>query len=364
MNHPDNSEPRGRRLRLVGAASIILTAIAAIAAATVLRAGRDALPASPEADAAIPVRVTETARGGTTFGRIATGTLEPTKEVWIGFPVPGVVAGIDAREGDAVEEGEILATLDAVPYRAEAEQARARTAFLRARIARTRVLAESGAVTAEELEGDVAELASAEAGLDRAEWSSERTILRAPFRGQLRADRIEVGQVVEAGDSVFELIAVDSLEIAVSVAVSDLPRIDIDAPVDVISVDLPAAAGQGRILHRPVSGDPRTSAVPLRIRLANPGHVLLPGTVAEVRFLSPPGHELPTVPLSALRVRSEGATVFVVEGGHARARLVETGTIREASVELVSGLSPGETVILEPPDRLRDGDRVRVVTEG
>lgn len=351
------------RTRIVKSTGVVLgvAIIAALSVATVLRATKDAPTAPPESTRSIAVRVTSPSGTQGLASTTATGTLSAVREVRIGFPVAGVVARIAAREGDTVRAGEVLATLDTVPYRAAADQARARAEFLRARLARSRALAESGAIASEELDADEAELRAAEAELDRAEWNWERSTLRAPFPGEVRSDRIELGQVVSAGEPAFELIAVDSLEVTVSLAVSDLDRIDFGGPVSVRSVDRAGRTATGRIVHPPVSGDPRTSAVPILIRLDNRERPLLAGTIAEVEFPASEDALRPTVPISALRVDSRGSVVFVVEEGRAHSREIEVGSVRDRLVEVTSGLGMEEQIVVEPPDRLRDGDSVQIV---
>ncbi|MCA9754938.1 MAG: efflux RND transporter periplasmic adaptor subunit [Candidatus Eisenbacteria bacterium] len=351
------------RARVVRTSGVLLAVgfLTTLTLVTALRASKDAPTGSPESTRAVPVRVISPTSVTGQVERTATGTLTAVREVRVGFPVSGVVARIEAHEGDRVRAGEVLASLDTVPYRAAADQARARAEFLRARLERSRALAESGAIAGEELDADEAELRAAEAELDRAEWNWQRSTLRAPFTGDVRSDRIELGQVVSAGEPAFELIAVDSLEVRVSVAVSDLARIDFTAPVDVRSVDRPAHAARGRIVHPPVSGDPRTSAVPILVRLDNRDRTLLAGTIAEVTFTGSSQVVRPTVPLSSLRVASNGSVVYVVEDGTARARTIETGAVRDRLVEVTSGLDPDARVVAEPPDRLRDGDAVEIV---
>ncbi len=309
---------------------------------------------------AIPVRA-QIASPGDTGPFRATGTLTSRHQVTLSFAVSGVVSRVASSEGDPVEAGSLLASLDPVPFHAAQEQAAARVDFLRTRLDRSRNLAREGAIAKEELDADEADLESAENQLRALKWNHERSRLTAPFGGRILKESLEVGQVVSPGVPVFELIDTENLELRVAVPAEVFAELDLDAAATVYLPDRREQSVRAELAHLPVSGDPRSGSIPLRLYVDNSSQVLLPGTVVWAELPRSAGDERVNVPLSALRVDDGGASVFVIENNHATRIPVKTGSIREERASILSGLRDGQLYVIEPPDRLRDGDAVQVV---
>ena len=291
----------------------------------------------------------------------ASGTLRPSRVAPLSFAVSGVVAALLADEGEEVRRNATLARLDAVPFRATLAQLEARASFLESRLERSEALAASGAISPEELDQDRAELEAIRAQAEAARWNLRQAELRAPFSGSVRARDIELGQVVSPSLSAFELIATDTLEAEVSLPARDLARIDRGKPITVTSPDRPDFQISGTLSHWPVSGDPRSGSVPLVIMVPNTDRHLLSGMVVHCALPIRDVDERAVgivVPLSAIRMEQDGAAVFRVEDSVARRCAVQVGTIRSDRVIVQGELHPGDAIIVEPPDRLRDGDAV------
>lgn len=352
------------------AASLILTGGGAVLLPRVLPDGSAPAGAAPGPEPEVTwVRTTRvSAPVGVELSSLrSTGTLRPGRELAQSFAVRGVVAQIAADEGDAVRSGAMLGRLDPVPFEAEVERAEARLRFLDARLARSEELLRAKAISAEEADADRAERAAVAAQLRQARWQLERSVLRAPFDARVRSRALEVGQVVAPGTTVIELVAVDTLEVEVAVGARELGRLDLAAPVTLRSPDRPGESFRGWIDHTPVSGDARSGSVPLLVNVAGHSGRLLPGLLVECSFASRSGAQRPShprIPVSAVRVADEGPVVFRVEEGRARRVAVELGDVRDSHVEVVAGLSPGDVVVADAPDRLRDGDSVLPREEG
>jgi membrane fusion protein (multidrug efflux system) len=297
----------------------------------------------------------------------ATGTLRAGRQLPTAFAVGGVVSRLFVDEGQAVRAGDRLAALDAVPFEAEVDRAAARLDYLQARLARSEQLLEARAVGAEEVEEDRAERAGVAAQLRQARWRLERSTLRAPFDARVRSRSLEPGQVVSPGTAAFELLAVDTLEVEVAVPARDLARIDLAGPVIVSASDRPGRSYAARIAHAPVAGDARSGSVPVKIEVPVSDALLLPGLLVECVF-TPSGRsdhaESVQIPVSAVRVGDDGPVVFRVEDGRAQEVSVQLDRVREDRVDVRAGLERGDRIVIDAPDRLRDGDPVRTRKEG
>jgi len=152
------------------------------------------------------------------------------------------------------------------------------------------------------------------------------------------------------------------------VGVSELDVVEL-RPGEATIVQLDAYPGRilsGRIRRVFPAGDPQTRLVPVEVELgAEAAALARPGFLARVTFELGARENVVLVPASAIVSGSGGATaVFVIEGGVAMRRTVETGLTSEGQVEIVAGLAAGETVVTTGANALRDGAPVRVVGGG
>lgn len=316
-------------------------------------------------ESAIPVLVITVRPAAASTGELrAVGTLRPRRHAPVAFAVAGVIGRLEVDEGVAVGEGTPLARLDTVPFTSAVQQAEARVRFLERSLERSENLHAQKALTDEELDAQRAELEATRAQLRLARWSLERAVLRAPFDGHVLVRHVELGQVVAAGTPAFEVAELTTLEFDAALAARDLGSLDATGPVLVISRDDPRLHARGRVDHAPLRSDQRSGSIPVRIVVENAERTLLPGMVVEARFTSrDTGENGPrvVVPLSALRVDDRGASVWRIEDDRAHKIRVELGPVRGEQV-LVTGLRPGDLVVDEAPDRLREGDAVVVVS--
>ena len=362
--------PQSRPVRLV--VSTVAVIVAATAIVLVPQLG--STPAVPQGravaressnDEALSVRVIEVrphTGAAAAHDLRASGTLKPRRRAPLAFPVAGVVLDVVHDDGDAVGVDAVLARLDPVPFESAVDQARARVAYLEKSLERSRSLREQRALSDEEFDAQSAELAGARAQLRMAEWNLERSVLRAPFAGYVLGRHVEQGQVVGSGTPAYEVIELTTLELEAALPAGDLSLVDLDGEVDVVARDRPGLRATGHVEHTPVRSDTRSGSVPLTIVVPNPERGLLPGMVVEATF-TPLRAGADTielrVPLTAVRMDDVGEAVWRVDDDGRVSRVdVELGPVRGDTVVVTRGLTSGDRVVDEAPDRLREGDVV------
>jgi HlyD family secretion protein len=215
------------------------------------------------------------------------------------------------------------------------------------------------------------EIAQAEAEYRRVSYTIERLEdeLRrmrvvAPFTGFLVRKRVDVGAWVRAGDPVADLIDLDPVFVTGPVSELEVRRLRSGGRARVALDAYPNRAFSGEVSHIVPHADPQSRAFPVKVRVANPDHVLKSGMFARVTLEIPGGRSAVHVPKDAV-VRGEGggAVVFVVEDGVARARPVRTGQAAGSLVEIQEGgVTAGQEVVVIGNDALRDGAKVRKVS--
>lgn len=361
--------------------------------------GRPAQKAVVGASAATAVETTMVQLGDQRNDVEVGGTIRGRSSAVVSARMVASVASLAVTAGMPVRAGQLLVRLDdrdvaagarqATASAASAEQALARAeseresaeasaTLARATGARIATLHARRSATTQELDDATAGQATAEARLAAARAAVEqaRSALEAaraggdaasvtasfarvvaPFDGVVTETFVDRGQLVTPGTPLVQVEDVRAYELAVRVDESRGTGLSVGAPVDV-SCDGPTGpvTQQGRILEigRATDVDSRTLLV--KVSLA-PGEGVRAGGFARAH-LPGPSRRVVTVPASAIAESGQVTTVFVVEGGRARLRLVRVGRSTGHDVEILAGLAEPDVVVVNPPVTLREGSPV------
>ena len=340
-------------------------AVLAIGIAASLACGEDEpAAAGPGGPGGPRVSVVETAT--VESGPIArqvevSGVVEPIRTVSVNSQLATTVRAMLAEEGDRVAAGTVLARLEDAELAVELVSERAALEAARAAFERAEQLREREVITLPEYERDRTALAAAEAAVRRLETRVAYATVRSPIAGVVTAKYVEAGDVVGAQTPLFEVADVSTLVVPIGVSELDVGRL---APGDAVEVTLDALPDRpltGRIRRIFPAGDPATRLVPVEIAL-EPGSMARPGYLARVSLRLEEREDVPIVPAGAILTGVSGdESTFVVEDGKAFRREVETGLVAKGRVEIVSGLRPGESVVVSGGSSLREGAAVRSV---
>lgn len=386
--HPSSIEPgsmgppsRPAAVPSRHAVPIILAAAAlGVLAAGALLVRRAERATNQIALAASPKPVTVVAARAESYQprRLYVGTLEAWLTASVGPElVSSYVDTVLVRPGSIVKRGEVLATLDcrdaSAASQAVAGEARAidaRQKALASEAARLRTLLAKDFVSANEAEQKSAQSAASEADLQamrarlaRKTLEVSDCVLRAPFEGEIATRTVDPGAFVRPGVSIVSVVDRSTLRF-----VADVPENDfaIVAPGRAVHVVV-AATGQaltGVISRRAPAADPATRTLRFEIDLADPERHIPVGTTGEARLAVGDPQPATRVPLYAASVRGKKASLFVVEGGVARARTVAVVGESGGDLFLALDLPPGSLVVTEGRGLLADGDRVAAKVEG
>ncbi len=380
---PSAADPRAGRWRSRGPAAraAVLTCAAVLALAACGGGGEEdggeAEGAQAVPSGGTPVE-TAVARRETLSSTVrAVGTLEAEARVEVRPELDGQVTSIEFEEGQEVRQGQILVRLDQNELRARVRAAqaavkRARTeaANLERRLARNDSLLAAGAISQQAYDDLEAEYESAEAGLDEAEANLELAeqrledaTIRAPFDGRIGAREFHLGDYVQPGQSLFTVVHDDPLEVRFSVPERYLARLEVGSPVRITVRSDPGRTVTGEVSFVSPYVDSSTRTVAVEARVPNPGAELRAGQFANV-VMELESREGVVVPEAAVVPRQDRRLVFVVRDGTARQRSVQLGERSRGSVEILSGVSDGDTVVVAGHQRLADGAAVSVAGTG
>ena len=327
---------------------------------------------------AVPsVAVIKPQRGGAAEEITLPGNVQAYTDAAIFARTTGYLKSRSVDIGSRVKTGQMLAQIDTPELDQQLLQARAdlASAEANANLARTTAdryqqLIKRELVSHQDLDNAVAgyeakkaAVLSASANVNRLQQLQAFKTVVAPFAGVITARNTDIGALIGGAGSpreLFHIAAIDRLRISVNVpqTYSRIARPGLDAEIEI--QELPGRRFPGRLTRTAQSIDPASRSLLAEIDLSNRGGEILPGSFAQVHFKLPAGTTALRLPVNTLIFRSEGLRVAVVRDGKVALVPVTLGRDFGSTVEVVAGLAGNESVVLNPPDSLSDGEAVEV----
>ena len=292
----------------------------------------------------------------------AVGTLKSNESVVIASEVSGRILEIAGVEGQEIVRGRVILRLDPAIYEAELEQARAALALSERNYKRANDLKTSGAGTGRALDEAVASLHNDQAAVTLAEARLAKTQIAAPFNGVLGLRRMSVGAYVNPGDMIVNLEQIDPLKVDFRIPENSLAAAKVGQPLYVTVDALPGQTFEGSVYAVDPQIDETARNILLRATLPNPNGKLRPGLFVRVSLIVERHEKAILVPERSLVPMADDQFVFRVVEGKAVMTKVVLGERVGNEVEIVEGLSAGDTVVTDGVLKIRDGSTVTVLS--
>ena len=296
----------------------------------------------------------------------ATGVVEPIDYARFGATVAGRVDELLVDEGDEVRKGEVVARLDDRQPRARLQDARARLTMAEAEIARDQTLMSRGVLAVQTLERAQQERDQAAAAVDLFARQLEDYTVLSPLAGTVMKRNVEPGETVPANAVMFEISSTARKRIAADVDERDIAGVKLGAALAAHADGFPDEAFEAKVTNIRRQGD--ASSRTFRVEADLPADTkLMIGMTVDVdivisqranALLVPAGGRRPWSfaggpARRALRLRGRGRP------RPARRRQDRRGRVGEGRDRLAD-LTDGDRVVVDPPERLKDGDAVRI----
>jgi RND family efflux transporter MFP subunit len=187
----------------------------------------------------------------------------------------------------------------------------------------------------------------------------------APFDGIVTARNTDVGRLISAGQNttpqeLFHLAAIDKIRVYVAVPQAYAAAVKVGGKATLTLDEYPGKSFEGTIARNSNAIDQASRTLNVEVDVDNPKGELLPGAYVFVHIKVPEHVANLMVPSNTLLFRSEGLRVGIVRDGRVQLVPVKIGRDAGASVEIASGLSANDAVILDPSDSLTSGQEVQI----
>jgi RND family efflux transporter MFP subunit len=356
--------------------TVVIAVVAALLSATGCRKGdANAEPAKVEVMQVGPENVAIVRAEQIRTGPALSGSLTPERSATIRAELSGPVVQTYAEAGQRVRAGQPLAQIDASVLRDQQLSARSAVTtaqssydIARRNLERNQTLEKAGAIAERDLEqarnavvATSGQLSAARAQLANISTQLDKASVQAPFSGVVAQRQANAGDVVSPGTALFTVVDPGSMQLEASVPAEALAQVRVGMPVEFKVNGYPTRTFTGRIIRVNPTADPMTRQVKIVATIPNAGNTLVGGLFAEGR-VSSESRNAPMVPQATVDER--GLRPYVMRLRNGKIEKAEVGLgIRDAAaetVEITSGLAPGDTLLLGAARGISPGTPVKV----
>jgi RND family efflux transporter MFP subunit len=341
---------------------IVLGLVILVAVVLLTRKGSDSSP-EPAAGAMtnVPVSITVAGRQVLESNLSFAGTISANNDVNVISETQGSVRALHLQVGTPVTAGKVLVEIEDAIARSSLSTAEISHQKAARDFERNETLFQEGSISPAQLDAVRLALKAAENQLNIARRQLENTRIKTPISGIVNARFVNLGTMVQPGMPVANIVDITTLKVRVNVNERGAFQVKPGDRVDVITDVYPGHVFQARIDNIASKAD-EAHTYPVEIHLSNdPKFPLKSGMFCRVSFTTIGSSETLVVPRTCLVGSIKNASVYVLKGGAAFLQPVVIGQQTNELLEVVNGLSAGDTVVTRGQNNLTDHARVDII---
>ncbi|WP_407430733.1 efflux RND transporter periplasmic adaptor subunit [Arcticibacter sp.] len=308
-------------------------------------------------DSAIPVITHLVSNTGTTSTLSLSGNVEGYTTVRLGFMVPGKINFIACQEGQAITNGQLLASIDPANYQIAKAQADIQVNQVKDEYNRIKLMYDRNSVSESDFNKVKFSLQQAIQQQKLHAKNLADTRLYSPISGVLLKKMAEAGEIIGSGNPLFVVSDISRVKVIAFIPETELSRVRLgdEAKVYISSLD---KTFTGKVTEIGSAAEATSRAFSVKVDINNPGLHIRPGMITEILLEKRPTDQMLTVPAEAILHDTDNYTyVFVADsiGKRAYQRKVTLGKMIDSEVEITSGIHQGELVVTGGQQKLSNG---------
>lgn len=310
---------------------------------------------------AVPVKVVKVSESSYMNSRNYVGTVEAVSSSSLSFEVMGNVSKVFVTEGENVQKGKLLATLDKATLQNSYNASLASLKEAQDAYNRMKSLYDNGSLPEMKWVEVQSKLQQAVSMEQISRKSLKDAGLRAPFSGVISSKSIEPGMNVMPGIEVMQLADISTVNIKIAVPEKEISRVNKGQQAEVRVGALGDKLFTGVVSEKGIAANPLAHTYEVKIKLNNTSHELMPGMVCKVGVHSRETEAGIVLPNHTVQLQPDGKKfVWVVKDNAASQRMVNTGDLTAEGVIITAGLQPGDEVIVSGNQKVSEGTKIAV----
>jgi len=289
------------------------------------------------------------------------GMVEPWENLHLLAEVNGTVEEVLVEEGDHVQQGDLIARLDARDYENTRNSVKASYNLALMNLKRLSGLHEQEIIAKAEYDSVKAEADSLAAELAIAELRLERCYIRSSIPGVINELPAKKGLYLAVGDPVATVLDIERIKVSVGIPESDVAAVRRIEKFEVTIEALQDKKVTGTKYFLAIAPDSQAQVYRLELEVANSAGEILPGMFARVEIIKDEFPQALAIPLYAVISRDSKHFVFIEEEGVARLQEVELGILDGWQIQITKGLAPGGRVIVVGQRSVDEGQKLNVI---
>lgn len=310
---------------------------------------------------AVPVKVVKVSESSYMNSRNYVGTVEAVSSSSLSFEVMGNVSKVFVTEGENVQKGKLLATLDKATLQNSYNASLASLKEAQDAYNRMKSLYDNGSLPEMKWVEVQSKLQQAVSMEQISRKSLKDAGLYAPFSGVISSKSIEPGMNVMPGIEVMQLADISTVNIKIAVPEKEISRVNKGQQAEVMVGALGDKLFTGVVSEKGIAANPLAHTYEVKIKLNNTSHELMPGMVCKVGVHSHETEAGIVLPNHTVQLQPDGKKfVWVVKDNAASQRMVNTGDLTAEGVIITAGLQPGDEVIVAGNQKVSEGTKIVV----
>jgi membrane fusion protein (multidrug efflux system) len=298
-----------------------------------------------------------------------TGSIMAYQQASIFARVGGYLEKIPVDIGDSVKRGQVLAVINYQDLENQYQQANASFEYASIQYERAKKLIQKQLIAQNDLDMAKTNYDVAEATKNLAALNLSYAVIRAPFSGYIATRYVDPGTLIPGSTQMVPatpllvLVDINTVKIMINIPEHSVAEIHVGMPVTTLTDAYPEKVFNGRITRIAPALDPVTRTMAAEVDIANPGHLLKPGMFSKVNIVSEMHKDILAVPVSCVLTTDDHKSIYIVSQGIAKLVSIEEGIQAEGMVEVTSGVSISDDIVVQGEDTLHDGEKVEVQQE-